>query len=183
MVWSQDRKGASPELPDLLTRTASNVSRLTFTKPRATRSAYWDIMEHRETAIRARKFVENFGSWHGRRSRCQIGAMPEFRGTFFEVQKLKKRSAVNAKAWWAHQGSNLGPDESHLQAALIQRAFRHVHVSSSIEITMEFSFVGIQGGRESHGRSTSMLRTLRRETLPRTSSSTSRIEWDRCYRE
>ncbi len=38
--------------------------------------------------------------------------------------------------------------KSHLQAALIQRAFRHVHVSSSIEITMEFSFVGIQGRRE-----------------------------------
>jgi hypothetical protein len=38
--------------------------------------------------------------------------------------------------------------KSHLQAALIQRVFRHVHVSSSIEITMEFSFVGIQGRRE-----------------------------------
>jgi hypothetical protein len=31
---------------------------------------------------------------------------------------------------------------------LDQRAFRHVHVSSSTEITMDFSFVGIQGRRE-----------------------------------
>jgi hypothetical protein len=32
--------------------------------------------------------------------------------------------------------------KSHLQAPLIQHVFRHVHVSSSMEITMEFSFVG-----------------------------------------
>jgi len=38
--------------------------------------------------------------------------------------------------------------KSQPYVALIQRAFRHVHVSSSIEITMEFSFVGIQGRRE-----------------------------------
>jgi hypothetical protein len=38
--------------------------------------------------------------------------------------------------------------KSHPQAALIQRVFRHVHASSSIEITMEFSLVGIQGRRE-----------------------------------
>jgi hypothetical protein len=35
--------------------------------------------------------------------------------------------------------------KSHSQAVLIQRVFRHVHVSSSIEITMEVSLVGIQG--------------------------------------
>ncbi len=35
----------------------------------------------------------------------------------------------------------------HLQGALVQRAFRHVHVPSSTEITTEFSFVGIQGCR------------------------------------
>ena len=29
-----------------------------------------------------------------------------------------------------------------------QRAFRHIHVSSSTEITMDFSFVGIRGRRE-----------------------------------
>jgi hypothetical protein len=34
--------------------------------------------------------------------------------------------------------------KSHLQAALVQRAFRHVHVSSGIEIAIEFSFVGIE---------------------------------------
>jgi hypothetical protein len=34
------------------------------------------------------------------------------------------------------------------QPALIQRAFRHLHVSSSTEITTEFSFVGMQGSRE-----------------------------------
>ena len=38
--------------------------------------------------------------------------------------------------------------KSQPYAALIQRAFRHVHVSTGIEITMEFSFVGIQGRRE-----------------------------------
>ena len=38
--------------------------------------------------------------------------------------------------------------KSHLQAALFQRAFRHVHVSSGIEIAIEFSFVGIQERRE-----------------------------------
>ena len=38
--------------------------------------------------------------------------------------------------------------KSHPQAALIQRVFRHVHDSSRMEITMEFSFVGIQGRRE-----------------------------------
>jgi hypothetical protein len=38
--------------------------------------------------------------------------------------------------------------KSHPQAALTQRVFRHVHVSSSIEIPIEFSFVGTQGGRE-----------------------------------
>jgi hypothetical protein len=31
---------------------------------------------------------------------------------------------------------------------LIQGAFRHVHVSSSTEITLEFSFVGIKGCRD-----------------------------------
>jgi hypothetical protein len=35
--------------------------------------------------------------------------------------------------------------KSQPYAVLIQRAFRHVHVSSSTEITMEFSFVGIKG--------------------------------------
>ena len=30
-------------------------------------------------------------------------------GMNFVVLKLKNRSAVNAKAWWAHQGSNLDP--------------------------------------------------------------------------
>jgi hypothetical protein len=38
--------------------------------------------------------------------------------------------------------------KSHLQAALIQRVFRHVHGSSSIEITVEFSFVGIALARQ-----------------------------------
>jgi len=35
--------------------------------------------------------------------------------------------------------------KSYPQATLIQHAFRHVHVSSNIKITMEFSLVGIQG--------------------------------------
>ena len=51
--------------------------------------------------------------------------------------------------WLAHQGSN--PDlmiKSQPDAALIQRAFRHVHVSSSNKITMEFSSVGMQERRE-----------------------------------
>src|SRR6202011_3780830 len=39
-------------------------------------------------------------------------------------------------------------NKSHPQAIWIQRGFRHVHDSSRIEITMEFSFVGIQGRRE-----------------------------------
>src|SRR5712664_303790 len=38
--------------------------------------------------------------------------------------------------------------KSHLQAALLQRVFRHVHVSSTTGITMEFSFVGIRGCRD-----------------------------------
>jgi hypothetical protein len=38
--------------------------------------------------------------------------------------------------------------KSHLQAVLVQSVFRHVLVSSSIEIAIEFSFVGIQGRRE-----------------------------------
>jgi hypothetical protein len=38
--------------------------------------------------------------------------------------------------------------KSQPYAVLIQRAFRHVHVSSSTEITMEFSFVGIKGRRQ-----------------------------------
>jgi hypothetical protein len=38
--------------------------------------------------------------------------------------------------------------KSRPQAALVERAFRHVHVSSSTEITMEFSFVGMQRCRE-----------------------------------
>jgi hypothetical protein len=32
--------------------------------------------------------------------------------------------------------------KTQTQAALVQRAFRHVHASSSTEISMEFSFVG-----------------------------------------
>jgi hypothetical protein len=38
--------------------------------------------------------------------------------------------------------------KSHLQAALVQRVFQHVHVSSSTEITVEFSFVGMQECRD-----------------------------------
>jgi hypothetical protein len=37
---------------------------------------------------------------------------------------------------------------SRPQAVLFQSEFRHVHVSSSIEITMEFPFVGLQGCRD-----------------------------------
>jgi hypothetical protein len=38
--------------------------------------------------------------------------------------------------------------KSRQQAVLVQRSFRHVHVSSGIEIAIEFSFVGIEGCRE-----------------------------------
>jgi hypothetical protein len=38
--------------------------------------------------------------------------------------------------------------KSQPQAVLVQSVFRHVLVSSGTEITMEFSFVGIQRGRE-----------------------------------
>jgi hypothetical protein len=38
--------------------------------------------------------------------------------------------------------------KSHSQAVLVQSLFRHVLVSSSIKIVIEFSLVGIQGRRE-----------------------------------
>jgi hypothetical protein len=38
--------------------------------------------------------------------------------------------------------------KSRQQAVLVQRSCRHVHVSSGIEIAIEFSFVGIEGCRE-----------------------------------